>query len=322
VLLCLAFVVRSQGAEQPALLELQQQLNSNPLFRQLVDQPDKLLSVLQHDQVLADAAAGSPEIAALLDPSTLKQVLSVLQGGPLDPQQQQQAGTVPVVHRKALMQLQNYAMQLQQARMAGVNTAQLQQPVQLQPATADATSVSIQGSNAGASVMAGSEMWAAMQQRFTKLQQRGSMLGAMPGLQGKKEARACICWLCSVRIHPLGWCMEPAACISIKCARNTVFVLSLAWSCTAAAAAAVIAKAALLTVRAFRSLGGQRALPMLPPIAPLFAVLLAVLIGVLLAALQVAPVQQTCSCSSSSRLARANPCRCHGCQHRCSSSST
>jgi hypothetical protein len=172
------------------LLELQQQLNSNPLFKQFVDQPDKLLSVLQHDRALADAAAGSPEIAALLDPRTLKQALSVLQGGPLDSEQQQQAGTVPVVQRKALMQLQNYAMQLQQARMAGINTAQLhqQQPMLLQPATGDAASASIQVSSAGASGMAGSDMWAAMQQRLNKLQQRSSVLGAMPGSQGESNS--------------------------------------------------------------------------------------------------------------------------------------
>lgn len=173
--------------------ELQQQLNSHPIFRQFVDQPDKLLSVLQHDQVLADAAASNPEIAALLDPSTLRQALSVLQGGAMDPQQQQrQAGSVPVVQLKALMQLQNYAMQLQQARRSGMGPAQLQQQqqqqamqaMQVQPAARNWDSVSLQGPGPG--VMADSSMWDALQQRLNKMQQRSSLLGAMPGAQGEQ----------------------------------------------------------------------------------------------------------------------------------------
>lgn len=160
-----------------------QQLASNPVFRQFQDQPDKLLAVLQHDQVLAEAAAGNPEIAALLDPSTLKQALAVLQGssgsssGAGDPQQQ----GVPVLQCKALMHLQNYAQQLQQARLAGLGPPPITlQHHHQQQAQSQASPTSSGGAQSAA---ADSDMWAAMQERFSKLQQRSSMLGAMPGVQ-------------------------------------------------------------------------------------------------------------------------------------------
>lgn len=173
--------------------ELQQQLNSHPVFRQFVDQPDKLLAVLQHDQVLADAAASNPEVAALLDPSTLRQALSVLQGSPVESQQQQQEASFPGVQRKALMQLQNYAMQLQQARRSGMGPAQLQQQqqhvmqaMQVQPAAGNMDAVSLQGPGSGG--MADSSMWDALQQRLNKMQQRSSLLGTMPGVQGRRSS--------------------------------------------------------------------------------------------------------------------------------------
>lgn len=191
------------------LQDLQQQLNSNPLFQQFVDQPDKLLSVLQSDRVLADAAASNPEIATLLDPSTLKQALAVLQGSTAaqhgeNPSTNTQDGVPagagatapPVVQRKALMQLQNYAMQLQQARAAGMLATpsphqQHQQPFQQQQQGGSSTSQLTSTAAAGAPDAAGGgggggEAWAALQQQLTKLQQRSSMLGG-PVMAGARQ---------------------------------------------------------------------------------------------------------------------------------------
>jgi hypothetical protein len=172
--------------------ELQQQLNSNPAFKQFVDQPNKLLSVLQHDRMLAEAAQASPEIAALLDPSTLQQALNVLQ--PQSQQQhEQQQQQLPALNipRKALMQMQNYAMQLNQARAAGHNPLTLQQhqqsPLQMQQAAAGQQEALAGTSAAASSGAPDNAMWAAMQQRLNKLQQRSSLLGAMPAAIGTGE---------------------------------------------------------------------------------------------------------------------------------------
>lgn len=176
---------------QPFVQELQKQLNSNPAFKQFVDQPNKLLSVLQHDRVLADAAQASPEIAALLDPSTLQQALSVLQ--PQSQQQHEQQQQLPALNipRKALMQMQNYAMQLNQARAAGHNPLPLQQqqqlPLQMQQAAGGQQEALAAAGAAPASGAPDNAMWAAMQQRLNKLQQRSSLLGAMPAALGTGE---------------------------------------------------------------------------------------------------------------------------------------
>jgi hypothetical protein len=146
-----------------------------------VDQPKKLLSVLQYDPVLAEAAKGSPEIAALLDPSTLQQALSVLQPHTQQHHEQQQQLPALNIPRKALMQMQNYAVQLNQARAAGHNPLPLQQQQQLPLQMQHAAGGQQKGLAAAASASGVPDiaMWAAMQQRLNKLQQRSSLLGAM-----------------------------------------------------------------------------------------------------------------------------------------------
>jgi len=176
---------RLQTTGPQCLPVLQHQLSNSSVFRQFVDQPDKLLSVLQHDQILAEAAANDPDVAALLDPDTLKQALAVLHGNSHYQQQQQQLCIpAPVVPAKALMQLQNYAMQLQQTKAAGVGPAQQHQQQQYQHQHVQAASDSTcdqQGAADAAVVSAvDNPLWSAMQQRLLKLQQRSSILGAVP----------------------------------------------------------------------------------------------------------------------------------------------
>lgn len=187
-----------KSSGQPCVQELQQQLNSNPAFKQFVDQPNKLLSVLQHDPVLAEAAKGSPEIAALLDPGTLQQALSVLQPRTQQHHEQQQQLPVLNIPRKALMQMQNYAMQLNQARAAGHNPVPLQPlPLQMQHAAGGQQEGLGPAGAAAASGMPDNAMWAAMQQRLNKLQQRSILLGAMPAGMGTGEvASHCFCDTC------------------------------------------------------------------------------------------------------------------------------
>lgn len=194
VSLLLGHALHLQGPEPPLHGDAGQaihQLSNHPVFKQFVDQPDKLLSVLQQDRVLADAAANSPDIAALLEPNTLQQALAVLQGaGPDGSEQQQQLQGAPAVQRKALMQLQNYALQLQQAKAAGVGPML---PLQVQSAPAFGTAGSPHEGGVAAGGMAGGSMWAALQQRLNKFQQRSSVLGmAVPDAGGLGEWLACL----------------------------------------------------------------------------------------------------------------------------------
>ena len=74
-----------------------------------------MLDVVHRDPVLQQAAQQDPQLASLLDPDTLSQVLSLIQseGGPLPPSgDQQQALAALSRNRKALARLQTYAQQL------------------------------------------------------------------------------------------------------------------------------------------------------------------------------------------------------------------
>jgi hypothetical protein len=171
VLACDTHCCTMQGP--PDLQQLQQQLVSNVTFQQLLEQPDKVAAVLQADPTLQLAAANNPDIAQLLDPATMQQTLQLLT------QQQLSAGSLtdaapgaPQIQRKALMQLQNYALQLQQARAAGTDTRNLRDTSAWQQQQ--------QGLAAGNGSSSSSQdaMWQQLQQRLSKYHLRSQALAA------------------------------------------------------------------------------------------------------------------------------------------------
>lgn len=143
------------------------------MFQQLADQPDKLAAVIQSDPVLQHAAAANPDVARLLDPTTMQQALEVL----MQPSVENASASSFQLPRKALMQLQNYAMQLQHHTAAA--NVQQQKPgagkQDMWPGQTDTTATDQQSAVVSEQQP---QMWAALQQRLNKLQHRSQAFGA------------------------------------------------------------------------------------------------------------------------------------------------
>eukprot|EP00879_Flechtneria_rotunda_P017616 GHRR01018466.1.p1 GENE.GHRR01018466.1~~GHRR01018466.1.p1 ORF type:complete len:823 (+),score=365.91 GHRR01018466.1:199-2667(+) len=163
---------RKQKGQDPPLQLLQQQLVDHPLIKQWADQPSKVMDVLRSDPVLQSAAASNPELAHLLHPAMLQHALQFL----MQPQTQQGVQSAPFpADKQALMQLQNYAVQLQYARAIGLDVQQQPNVGHCQASSA-AAALSNPASAQPAAAASKKDMWAALQHRLQKFQERSQLL--------------------------------------------------------------------------------------------------------------------------------------------------
>jgi hypothetical protein len=158
-----------------------EQLRASPAFAALQD-PGGVLAALHADPALRAAMAANPTMAQLLQPATLQAAVQAVSqsGGGSDVAGLQMADQAPAdpaaalsAQRKAVMQLQSYAAQLQRARGAQQATGQPPAPHGVGP-HADQAAAALQASKQH-------RMWAQLEARSAKLQQRSAMLGGGMG---------------------------------------------------------------------------------------------------------------------------------------------
>lgn len=168
------------------------QLQQLPAFAAMQQHPEQIMAALQQDPVLQQAMADTPQLAQLLQPSTLQAALRVVQTGGAD------AGAAAAMldqgagaaagdphgslsgQRKALMQLQGYAAQLQRAQASSGHP--LPRPgMQLpgMPPAGGGVSTPHDGAATGAAPDQRQRMWAQFQSTMAKMQQRSAMMGHM-----------------------------------------------------------------------------------------------------------------------------------------------